>query len=46
MDLNFEVEGPDTYQLVTGKDSSLVSSNAQATYFAKKLLLRTCCLER
>ena len=27
----FEVEGPDTWQLVTGKDPSWVSSNAQAT---------------
>ena len=30
-EFNFEVEGPETWQVVTGKDSSWVSSNAQAT---------------
>ena len=35
MNLNFEVEGPNTWQLVTGNDPSQLSSNAQAAYFAK-----------
>ena len=34
MKLNFEVEGSDTWQMVTCKDLCWVSSNAQATYFA------------
>ena len=31
MNLNFDVEGPDTWQLVTEKDPIQVSSKAQAT---------------
>ena len=33
MNLIFEVEGPDTWQLVMGKDPTQLSSNAQATMF-------------
>ena len=43
MNLNFEVGGPETSQLVTGKDPSSVSSNGQATKFFKHTALENQC---